>query len=303
MFIVGVDENGLGPRLGPLVATAVTLEVSQYHKDDFSQIGRSLGIKDSKVTSGFGRMAQVEGVVLAMVENLHGTCPQDANSLFDLVSLDGLELLQAPCPEASLAQCWSSEVLLPAFKGDIDRGREVFHALRRQGIAIVSVRSAVACAGVLNSEVKRLGSKFAVDLCLFERLLIECRNSVPSHFDAYCGMVGGIRKYSSYLHSPIRNGIEIIEEERGHSVYRAPGIGWLTFEVHADANHLPVSLASMFGKYVRELAMERQNRFYYHTDPELHPVSGYHDRLTSRFIKQSQKLRDSLGLAKECFER
>ena len=28
MFVVGVDENGLGPRLGPLIVTAVTAEAT-----------------------------------------------------------------------------------------------------------------------------------------------------------------------------------------------------------------------------------------------------------------------------------
>jgi ribonuclease HII len=49
------------------------------------------------------------------------------------------------------------------------------------------------------------------------------------------------------------------------------------FEVDADGLHTPVAVASMVGKYVRELAMERQNRFYAKHDAALPSPSGYHD--------------------------
>lgn len=39
--------------------------------------------------------------------------------------------------------------------------------------------------------------------------------------------------------------------------------------------HLPVALASMIAKYVRELAMHRFNRYWSKRMPELKPTAGY----------------------------
>jgi len=81
------------------------------------------------------------------------------------------------------------------------------------------------------------------------------------------------------------------------------GLGAVRFEVDADASPLPVALASMIGKYVRELAMARQNAFYRGHDPELPEVSGYHDKVTARLVDATQLLRARLGIEDRCFER
>jgi hypothetical protein len=59
----------------------------------------------------------------------------------------------------------------------------------------------------------------------------------------------------------------------------------------------------MIGKYLRELIMERQNRYYLERDPLLRRVSGYHDPNTKDFVERSLPLRERLGITKECFER
>jgi ribonuclease HII len=303
VFVIGVDENGLGPRLGPLVATAAMIEVDAYKKDELSEIGRLFGITDSKATCGFGKMRWVETIALALIERLFGQCPADVDSLLNLVALDGLDGLQGVCPSLSKAQCWSKKVALPVFRGEIERGREVLQKLDEARIKITWVRSAVACAFVLNREVKRLGSKFTVDLSLFERLVLACRASTSADIDAYCGLVGGIRKYCNYFHHLEQHRIEKIEEIPGRSAYTIDGVGRIAFELDADQYHLPVSLASMVGKYLRELLMERQNQYYLERDPLLRRVSGYHDPVTREFVEQSLAMRHELGISNDCFER
>ena len=39
--------------------------------------------------------------------------------------------------------------------------------------------------------------------------------------------------------------------------------------------HLPVALASMLAKYLRELAMEQFNRFWQQRAPQVKPTKGY----------------------------
>ena len=47
------------------------------------------------------------------------------------------------------------------------------------------------------------------------------------------------------------------------------------FETQADARHLPVALASMAAKTVRELLMNRLNAFFAQHQPGLKPTAGY----------------------------
>ena len=303
MLVVGIDENGLGPRLGPLVATAVVVQVDRYECNRLYRFGEQLGIKDSKQASGFGKMAAAEGLALAMLERLHGRQPADADDLLRMVSLVDPSALRAGCPETSAAQCWSARVPLPAFGGDAAQGRPALDALKKQGVRLLAARSSLACAAELNRERRRLGSKLTLDLLLFERLLLRARTEVGGELSAYCGMVGGLRRYGDYFQQLGNRGVKPIGEGPSLCSYRVGGLGEVVFEVDADAHHLPVSMASMLGKYIREVAMERQNRFYQERDPSLVRVSGYHDPVTRAFVKQSQKLRFELGIVEECFER
>jgi ribonuclease HII len=303
VLVCGIDENGLGPRLGPLIATAVTLDLPAYDRARLRRIGARVGIDDSKQTAGFGQMAAAESLALALLEKLHGNAPADADALFHTLALGGVAPLRARCPAESLPQCWSAAVPLPAFGGDPEVGRAALARLARHGVSVARVRSRILCVSALRDEVARLGSRTTVDLSLFEHLLLDARSAAPSDIEAWLGMVGGIRDYPSYFDHLKDHEVEVIEQTSKASRYRSPGIGTFSFEVDADARHLPVALASMVGKYVRELAMERQNRFYANHDAELPRPSGYHDPVTARFVEGSRPLRKRLGIIDSCFER
>lgn len=304
MRVVGVDENGLGPRLGPLVATAVSYEVDArgYDPARLRRIASRAGIGDSKATSAFGEMAHAEGIALALVERACGRAPEDVDGLLDAIAL-GAESLRAPCDASSRAHCWSTPLRLPAFGGSLETGRALLARIERAGLAPLRARSAVACVRVYNRELARRGSKLCVDLELFERLLLDARAAVDRDLLAICGMVGGIRRYAPYLARIDASRLEVIEESRRRSAYRVPELGELRFEVDCDALHPPVALASMLGKYVRELLVERQGRFYRAHEPTLPAASGYHDPVTARFVESTAPLRRRLAIADDCFER
>ncbi len=300
---VGVDENGLGPRLGPLVATACALDTTR-RDGSAARFGEQLGITDSKVSSGFGSMAHAEGLALAIAEQASGRPARTADEVLDALSLDGTLALRAPCPSASHPQCWS-EHAVPAFGGELTAGREILAALggKRGRVQVVRVRSAILCARTYNDAVERRGSKLDVDLELFERLLLDVSDATGRQLRAVCGMVGGIRRYPERFAFLDRARTRTLEESRTRASYAIDGLGEIRFEVDADASSLPVALASMIGKYVRELAMARQNAFYRGHDPELPEVSGYHDKVTARLVDATRLLRGRLGIDDRCFER
>ena len=62
-------------------------------------------------------------------------------------------------------------------------------------------------------------------------------------------------------------------------------------------------LASLVGKYVRDLLTARAVRHHKRTLPHLPMVSGYHDPVTTRFIEDTAALRAETRFPADCFER
>lgn len=302
---MGVDENGLGPRLGPLVATSVVLEASRYPRAALCKRGLGLGLTDSKETGGFGRMAFTESVALALVERGAARLPTSGDALLDCIAPASRPRLRACCPDdATAGQCWSVDPSLPMFGGRVADGRRLLDQLiGRSNLRIVDVQSRVACAGLLNARLSEGINKLAIDLELFEDLIATVFVRHGSPLLVLCGMIGGIRDYASRFSRFDSNRVEALANRQGQRRYAVDGLGELRFEVDADARHLPVALASIVGKYVREVCMHRIGEFYRSDLPGLALVSGYHDPVTTRFIEATEDSRRRLGIASDCFRR
>jgi ribonuclease HII len=304
VFVVGADENGLGPLLGPMVATAVTVEVGAYRAAPLRRRGEALGIADSKLTSGFGRMAVAEGLALALAERACGQVPADVDALLAAIALDGALALRAPCPDLATArQCFSEAVPLPAFGGDVAAGRAALAKLEGRALRVRRVRAAIACVGAINVALAEGVSKFALDLAMFERLLLDAAAAAGAPVEGLCGMVGGIRHYPEHTTHFEPDDYRLVASDKGGKTYALPRVGQVRFEIKADRTHLPVALASMVGKYVRELTMARVVRFYRAIDPELTEASGYHDKRTKAFVARAERHLPLLGVRSECFQR
>lgn len=304
---VGIDENGLGPRLGPLVVTAVHARtegaghrlVTRRPRGD---LAKRLG--DSKALVSFGDVALGEAWARAVARETLGRDPGTPDALVAELSLDTAETLQARCPAHHRDQRWSPEgegfvaddALVARLGKDLDK-------LREKGVTILGATVAVVCAERLNEAVSRGLSRFAVDLHTMERLALHVRERAGAELDVTCGKVGGYDRYegafgplAGHLHTTIREG-------RARSEYRFAALGNLAFVRDADAGHLLVCMASLVGKWVREVLMSRVTRYHRAYDPSLPEASGYHDPVTTRFIELSALARRSRKIAGDCFER
>ena len=309
-FHIGADENGLGPRLGPMVVTAVLAKLasnsaSLASHDRKSERGGRLG--DSKGLVAFGDHSLAEAWARALVargagRHERGKTPDE---LLDSVCLDLREELQRPCPSHVIGQCWNTEgegfssradTLLPIVTRDLDE-------LAERGIDIVAVRSIVVCNQRLAEAARDGKSRFQVDLHAMERLVLALRDLGGSDVNAVCGKVGGYRQYGKAF-GPLAGRLHTtLEESRQRSAYHFPGLGELSFVVDADASHVLVGLASLVGKYVRELTMSRIVQHYRRHDASLPVVSGYHDPVTRRFVALTEARRQEEGIPSDCFER
>jgi ribonuclease HII len=305
---IGADENGLGPRLGPLVVTAVLADVEPEAWDTCGKkpkgaLRKRLG--DSKAFVAHGNIELAEAWARALA--LRGCARHPAESPAELVraiSLDDAGELERPCPEQAHPQCWGAlgeaftapDKLVRTLSTDLDR-------LADKGIAVKGVRSAIVCAKRLNDEVDAGRHRFTVDLHSMERLVLSFAESAGSEVYAVCGKVGGFGKYSQAF-GPLGGRLHAtVEETRRRSTYRFPGVGVLSFVQDADASDLLVSMASMVGKYLREILMARIVRHYQLAAPDLPDASGYHDPVTTTFVKETALLRKRAKIPDRCFIR
>jgi hypothetical protein len=175
--------------------------------------------------------------------------------------------------------------------------------LAKRGVEIVAVRSVVVCTKRLNDAVAAGQSRFVVDLHAMERLILAFRAIAGQDVDAVCGKVGGFDQYSKVF-GPLGGHLHaIIEEGRARSAYRFPGVGDIAFVRDGDASNMLVGMASLVGKYVRELMMDRIVHHYREQVDDLPQASGYHDPITEQFVVSTAALRKKRRVPDACFER
>ena len=75
------------------------------------------------------------------------------------------------------------------------------------------------------------------------------------------------------------------------------------FVLDGDATEPAIGLASMVGKYVRELWMHRLNRYWLDAVPGTMPASGYHDPVTQRLVDATALVRREREIPDDCFAR
>lgn len=305
-LVIGIDENGLGPRLGPLVVTAVAMEVDRYEPKKLARALKRRGYTDSKDVCSFQSMADGEAKALATVACVRREVPSDLDALVRAVSLEGDAWLRAPCPGSGHEPCWGARIPLPRWT-TTEHIAEETHALERvlerHGVRLVAVRSSILCASRLNGHIDAGTSKSRIDLGAFESLAVALVEEAGREARIVCGRVGMLKFYepaflklANYLCAPL-------EESDKRSAYRLPRLGEIEFTVDADRTHPPVALASIVGKLLREGFMERMNDFYERKVQGLRRASGYHDPVTTEFVARIQNARLEASVPDRCFER
>jgi hypothetical protein len=220
--------------------------------------------------------------------------------------LEGATALREPCPKHAERQCWSPSA--ETFVADselVDRVRVARSELAARGLSIVGVRSSVLCTKRLNQSKAKGHNRFVVDLHAMERLVLALRDHAGADVTAVCGKVGAMADYSRFF-GPLGGWLHVVlERERERSSYRFPGLGELSFVQDADSQDVLVMLASLVGKWVRELLMARVASFY--SDDvaveEIRRPSGYNDPITARFVEATSLVRKKRRIPDTCFER
>ncbi len=283
-WVIGIDEAGYGPNLGPFVMTAVALRVPDDGAGDLWQrlaaaVRRDtdpdddrLLVADSKVVYSAARgLRQLERAVLAAADG--------GRSLGRY-----LEAFYPSAHPALRGECWySGATALPVEAGAAHCGEaraRFAAACRAAGVARGLVRGVVVCPERFNALTEAAGSKGAVLYHGLAELVRECwRLDGDEPLTFFIDKHGGRNTYAAMLQDAVPEGMVLAHHESAaRSAYSVAGtkrpVTW-TFQPRADAEHFSVALASMVSKYLREVLMGEFNRFWCGQVPGLRPTAGY----------------------------
>jgi ribonuclease HII len=297
--VFGVDENGYGPLLGPMIVTGVVLDVedrASLSLKDFLQ----LGITDSKVIykRSVRSYAWGEALSLSLFQNLGRMC----RGFVDIV--DGFGVGRGLLNRERLCSdlCFKNIPLPIWFMGKCLPN--VYKDLEALGIWLKQLFINILCPLEFNKMIKKTGSKCMVDFLMSGEIFSRFESG---HYKGFCGKVGGVKDYKKYIGALGRFEVSrILREDFEESIYLIEG-GDVSFEISfkrgADGIFLPTALASIIGKYIRELAMLSINRFF-GRGGALPNVTGYRDQKTKTFVQATRHLRMMVsGFQDMCFLR
>lgn len=292
-FLIGTDEAGYGPNLGPLVISATVWEAPDdvCGEDLFDRLA-------NVIASRIGDVSNNGGPCVAMADSKKLYTPDKGlrhleRGLWAALGLFGHrptrwgDAWQALAPD-SLAKMphipWYADYEGPApLDVDANEIATLSDALRdglaNSGVRLVGVQSRVVFADEFNDLIDRYGSK-GVALS-YETLSLAARMIEPlpnSPISVICDKHGGRNRYGPLLSRYFPDWVvEVHGESRERSVYRfGPAERRIEFCFRTKAEScLAAALASMASKYLRELAMQAFNDYWMRRVPGLKPTAGY----------------------------
>ncbi|MEM1184471.1 MAG: hypothetical protein AAGI53_05655 [Planctomycetota bacterium] len=306
LIYAGIDEAGYGPLLGPLCVALAAIRVDDWAQgDDAPDLWKHL---DKWVTrspkDAPGRIPVADSKKLKLSNSLKTKHPlthlelgvmtwlattgadvRDDEALFAAV---GARLESHPWYDAP-----PTPMPLANDKGVVDIAASRLAACADVGITLTDLRCLAISETAFNAAVRSEGSKAAVTAAAIARLVRDTASAFPEDAELriVCDRQSGRSDYSGLLERALPGAqieCDLRSDKASHYKIRTEaGPLAVLFQVEAEEAHLPVALASMTAKLVRELAMARFNRYWCARRPELKPTAGYRQD-GARWLKDLQ---------------
>ncbi|OHB78003.1 MAG: hypothetical protein A2Z25_11495 [Planctomycetes bacterium RBG_16_55_9] len=288
-ILVGIDEAGFGPLLGPLVVSSSTFSLpGDLLKSDLWQVlrkslsdkrkglaGRLLVVDSKKAFSRSLGIKHLERTVLASLKCL-GEEPATLAELMGVLCPGCFERLsdypwyQGTGSRPLLADVADRNIASSVLAGD----------LASNGMKLLDLSSCYLDVGYYNQMVAAMKNKANVLFTSTSRLIKRAYdNFADDDLHVIVDRQGGRIRYRETLQRLFDGlNLRILRESPTTSSYELQADGKrmrLHFVVGADGRFLPVSLASMVSKYIRELQIGNINRYFTGLYSDLKPTAGY----------------------------
>ncbi len=306
-LVLGVDEAGYGPNLGPLVvavsawAVDSRLEVldglepfaPEFKAASWTPRSAFVPFGDSKKIYQSGKGLAGLNFALRFFESIFEGKPSEKRPWFELSRLAQEDLSRVEShpwyrcknPAKGLGRAnqvdWNSEASC----------RFAREKLLKLGVRLIGFRLRVLDEAYFNECVDRLGNKSDVlghiSLELAWKVLGECMDFHSfKGIEIYCDRQGGRKKYAGLISQTYERSHQesqvpfcsVVGESPKTSLYSMRHAGIATsirFQVHGDSL-FPPAAASMVAKWARESLMERFNGYWREVvGPGLKPTAGY----------------------------
>lgn len=306
-LVLGVDEAGYGPNLGPLVvavsawAVDSRLEVldglepfaPEFQAASWTPRSAFVPFGDSKKIYQSGKGLGGLNSAVRFFESIFEGNPSQNRPWFELDPLAQEDLARVELHP--WYRCKNpAKGLGRAFQFDENSEASCRFArekLLKLGVRLIGFRLRVLDEAYFNECVDRLGNKSDVlghiSLELAWKVLGECMDFHSfKGIEIYCDRQGGRKKYAGLISQTYERShresqvpfCSVVGESPKTSVYSMRHAGIATsirFQVHGDSL-FPPAAASMVAKWARESLMERFNGYWREVvGPGLKPTAGY----------------------------
>ncbi len=316
MILAGIDEAGYGPLLGPLVVGCCAFELkdSDPTLDELPCLwkrlrklvsknrtkgGKKLHVNDSKLvySSGLG-VKELERSILAILATSRPELCDELDTLLACVAGHAVTDLRGypwylpyPGERFPLEQDLTPiRLFANALKGEMDKAQ----------LRCVHLAARVVPERQFNRMLDATRNKGSA---LFSTAVVHLDHLIRTYSDQglviFCDRQGGREHYGQLLRLMFEEwSLEVTKEMDGHSEYklrRAGQVVRIIFCEKAEARCMPVALASMLSKYLREALMGRFNAYWSAMLPDLNPTAGYYSD-GMRFLNDIDGKRRELGI-------
>jgi len=288
--LVGIDEAGFGPLLGPLVVSATVWQLPTARSGDSlwemlceavtPRVDRRdlrLAILDSKrLFAGRRTLAPLERAALVTLAAV-GQPVKTFHQMLKTVAPGTIDKLNA----YPWYRGFDFDLPLSDQTGDVPtRANSLRRAMRHQHIVLKQVMSKPLLTLDYNRLVSATGNKSRVIMDLVFRIVDRVMRCFSQRYLRFvCDRLGGRTRYRGPLMTAFaEHQLQITEESQTRSAYRLcrdERICDIEFVTKGEDHCMATALAGIYSKYLRELFMHAFNRSWAQRVEGIKPTAGY----------------------------
>ena len=298
--LIGTDEAGYGPNLGPLTITGTlwkNLSNQACLYDALENVikpapdrkpDNRLVVADSKVVyKSSGSIKNLESTALSFL--LVANNSSSGKTTIDVADIpqDIESLVRLACPNCD----WQLITDLPAYdlsalqlplKADpnaiVENANRLLQAQAAAQVDLLSIHCQPVFPTDFNAGLKSDGNKATLLSNQTLKIVASLKAKTDDDLEIVCDKHGGRSKYVDLIETHLTDQTVCIGAETkqcsDYSFSEHQRDVVVRFQAGGESN-MPTALASMVSKYVREVFMKAWNQFWIDQIPDLKPTKGY----------------------------